>query len=136
MIRTKQHSPSQQWGPAWLHKKEFAPPPLKCPPPRPEHGAVSPNRFNHVDDYNEQCWQQLSEQDYDYLVGPRHYPAACPWCGGRLIHSEACEELRASWEPVMPYGRYKGWKISKVPDDYKAWLRRQPGLPAELAAVI
>lgn len=95
----------------------------------------APSFLDHYN-YNEQCWQQLPEQDYDYLVGPRNYPAACPWCKGRFIHSEACDELRASWEPVMPYGKFKGWKISKVPEDYKAWLRRQPGLPAELAAVL
>jgi len=27
---------------------------------------------------------------------------------------------------VMPFGKHKGWKISDVPPDYKAWLRRQP----------
>lgn len=136
MIRSKQQSPSRPWGPAWLHKKEFTAPAPKCPGHRSEHVAVTPKRFNFVDDHNEQSWQQLSEQDYEYLVGPRNYPSPCPRCGGRLVHSEACHELQASWELVMPFGKYKGRKVSELPDGYKAWLRQQPGLPAELTAAL
>lgn len=136
MNGTKQNPPSRHRGPAWLYENHFAPPAATPSRPDPKQDTTAVPSSLDFQDYNKQCWQQLSERDYAYLTGPRSYPSSCPWCGGRLIHAEACEELRASWELVMPYGKHKGRRISELPLDYLDWLRRQPGLLPELRAAI
>jgi hypothetical protein len=29
---------------------------------------------------------------------------------------------------LMPFGRYRGWLLSELPEDYLAWLRARPNL--------
>ena len=71
---------------------------------------------------NEFHWANLSDCDRDYLTGPRVYPSPCPWCGGRYRHNRLCDALRASWEPSLPFGMYKGKPLSAVPREYLEWL--------------
>jgi hypothetical protein len=76
-------------------------------------------------DENEYFWEQIADRDLVYLACFRkNVPAPCPWCGGRTTHNPRCNELRASWEVVMPFGRHKGKPLSQVPADYLDWLRR------------
>lgn len=67
-------------------------------------------------------WQHILDEDRAYLLGPRDWPQPCPWCGGRLRHNPLCVELRASWEPSLPFGKHKGKRLGDVPRDYLAWL--------------
>ena len=67
-------------------------------------------------------WPLISDQDYRYLTGPRLWPRLCPWCGGRTVHSELCRELRSSWEPLFPFGKYRGRRVSEAPVSYCRWL--------------
>lgn len=85
---------------------------------------------------NEFYWQQIRETDRRYLLGPRHYPRPCLWCGGRLVHHPRCQELKLSWEPVIPFGRYAGKKVSDVPRNYLKWLVHQLGPETELRAAL
>lgn len=71
---------------------------------------------------NEFYWANLSDRDRDYLLGPRNYPAPCPWCGGRLRHNRLCDALRASWGPLLPFGKHKGKPLPTVPRGYLEWL--------------
>jgi hypothetical protein len=71
---------------------------------------------------NEFHWRNISDSDREYLLGPRRWPKPCPWCGGRAVHSKACQELRDSWEVTIPFGKYKGVALSVVPGDYLQWL--------------
>jgi uncharacterized protein (DUF3820 family) len=36
----------------------------------------------------------------------------------------------------LKFGRYQGWNIADVPHTYLRWLKRQPGVNAELKAGI
>jgi uncharacterized protein (DUF3820 family) len=36
----------------------------------------------------------------------------------------------------LRFGRYRGWDVTDVPVAYLRWLRRQPGVDAELKAAI
>lgn len=60
---------------------------------------------------NEWYWQNIEAVDLACLIGPRHYPDPCAWCGGRLRHSKPCQDLRAEWQPTIPFGRYKGQRV-------------------------
>ena len=83
---------------------------------------ITPMFPDESDAANEFYWANISDSDHDYLTGPRNYSAPCPWCGGRYRHSRLCDELRASWEPVLPFGMHKGKPLSDVPRDYLEWL--------------
>lgn len=123
------------WGPAWLQKRRaerLTSIEQVSPPPKPP--AATSSGDSHA--YNEECWKQVTQQDYAYLNGPRSWPLPCPWCGGRLRHSQACHELTKSWEPTMPFGKHKGRPISEVPKDYLYWLITRGGLDSELQAAI
>lgn len=128
-----QRPTGQSWGPAWLHareRKESRKSPTPSPPiPRARNAE-------DVYAYNEECWSQVSQKDYEYLTGDRNWPAPCPWCAGRLLHSQACERLRRSWEPTMPFGKHKGRPVSEVPVDYLYWLVAKGGLVPELMEAI
>lgn len=78
----------------------------------------------------------LPGADWRYWIRPHDYPEPCPWCGGRLRHSDLCEELRASWEPELPFGKHKCRRVSEVPRDYFEWLARRQGIESELRDVI
>lgn len=70
---------------------------------------------------DESWWDYLREGDLRYLLGPRDWPRdRCAWCGGFLIHSENCRELRASWL-VMPWGKHKGEAMKDIESTYLAW---------------
>ncbi|TWU27569.1 putative quorum-sensing-regulated virulence factor [Bythopirellula polymerisocia] len=85
-------------------------------------GESFPRFPDESDVDNEFHWSQITDEDREYLCGPREYPPPCPSCGGRLHHHPLCEELRASWEPKMPFGKHKGKPLSQVPHDYLEWL--------------
>jgi hypothetical protein len=89
-------------------------------------------------------WDQISDEDREYLLGPpkpgpgatveeivrrrqweqdRH-PGPCFFCGGRTTHSKLCREQKDDWEPRVTFGRYKGRRVSEVPQDYLPWLYR------------
>jgi uncharacterized protein (DUF3820 family) len=88
-----------------------------------------------VDDY-EWEWSQISEADWKYLTGPRNFPPRCPWCHGHYMHSQACTELRASWEVKMPFGKHKGRSLSAVPVNYLEWLLGNRSVSGELREAI
>lgn len=71
---------------------------------------------------NEAQWQAISDADRDYLLGPRDWPGPCPWCGGRLVHRAACDELRREWMPIIPFGKYRGRRADELPADYIDWI--------------
>ena len=73
-------------------------------------------------DYNEWCWQAISDADRDYLLGPRNWPDPCPWCGGRMVHGAACNELRREWVPILPFGKHRGRRADDLPADYIDWI--------------
>jgi uncharacterized protein (DUF3820 family) len=81
-------------------------------------------------------WTQISEADWRHLTGPRNFPPRCPWCHGHYMHSEACFELRASWEPKMPFGKFKGKSLSTAPIDYLEWLLGNRSVSGELREAI
>ena len=99
--------------------------------------------------------ESVFDVDLEYLIGPRvydplnveqivrrgdweskRYPGPCPFCGGRNAHSEPCKALRLSWEPTMPWGQFRGVRVSSVPTRYIEWLATRKGLPAELREAI
>jgi hypothetical protein len=71
---------------------------------------------------NEFYWRQIEPAERQYLLRARHWPEACPWCGGRLCHSEMCNELHEHWAPRLEFGKHKGQRIKDVPTDYLQWL--------------
>ena len=71
---------------------------------------------------NEANWAAISDADREYLLGPREQPTPCPWCSGRLVHSETCRELRRQWSPVIPFGKHRGRHADEVPADYIDWI--------------
>ena len=86
---------------------------------------------------NEFYWANISDSDREYLTGPRKFPAPCPWCGGIYRHNSSCDELRASWELILPFGMHKGKPLSEVPHDYLEWLAScSAGISAELCESI
>ena len=72
-------------------------------------------------DVTEFYFSQLPAVDLAYLTGPRNYPDACPWCGGRYKHSEPCEAIRQASDPVLEFGKHKGRRVSEAPIDYLQW---------------
>lgn len=71
-------------------------------------------------DLSTDYWEHISDADREYLLGPREFPAPCPWCGGRIRHNSTC--VTWTWEPELPFGKHKGKKVSAVPLDYLRWL--------------
>lgn len=84
-------------------------------------------------------WQEITEEDREYLLGPRvddpptlrqlsrlnawqadRHPGKCFFCGGRKVHNPGCYIV--AFRAVLPFGRYKGRQISEVPKDYLRWL--------------
>ena len=89
------------------------------------------------EELNEYHWQNIPQRDVDYLTAPRNAPEPCVWCGGRLVHSEPCRELHAAWMPEMPFGKYKGQRLSAIPASYLAWVAtRSEGIDEELRIAI
>ncbi len=136
---TKQQTATSKklWGPAWLHTKSSDGPIERqrakgSPPAKPSVASTPQDPF----EYSEWCWSQLPQLDYEYLTGPRCWPSPCAWCGGRIRHSPACEELKDSWEPAMPFGKHKGKPVSEVPADYLDWMLTSQRLDAELRAAV
>ena len=76
---------------------------------------------SHLDN-RQDWWFCMSVDDFDYATASRDYPPPCPWCSGRLVHSDACKELTASWVLPMPWGKHKGKPVTKVPRDYLRWI--------------
>ena len=84
-----------------------------------------------TDDVNKWHWENITSADRDYLLGPRNWPAPCPWCGGRSVHRPACNELRREWVPIIPLGKHRGRRTDELPADYIDWiLTRQVGSEA------
>ena len=71
---------------------------------------------------NEEYWSLVRQRDRNYLLSPRDWPTPCPWCGGRLIHSSTCDDLQIAWTPVIPFGKHRGQRASKVPATYITWI--------------
>jgi len=127
---------TKAWGPAWLHQRPTAAAPLRASS-SPTATKVCPLQGSaEMASYHEQCWRQMEARDYHYATKPRPVPDACPWCGGRLVHNPLCDDLRRSWEPTMPFGKYKGRPLSQVPPDYLNWLLARGGLDAQLQEAI
>ena len=49
-----------------------------------------------------------------YGIPPTGYPPPCVWCGARLSHNPHCNDMRSTWEVRVPFGPYKGRKLSEV----------------------
>ncbi len=132
---------AQIWAPSWLSTSPKTPEtPAVVEEIEPKESATDfpavadPNGCTDAE--NEFCWSQLNDRDLVYLTAPRESPDPCPWCGGRTRHNPACDELRGSWEVVMPFGKWKGKPLSEVPDDYLHWLRNKLDLDPELRDAI
>lgn len=67
-------------------------------------------------------WRAINDADRDFLLGPRNWPAPCPWCGGRLVHRVVCDELRREWVPTIPFGKHRGRRADELPNDYIDWI--------------
>ena len=111
---------------------------LGVSPSSPKSHSREPLPTDEVNsDDNDFYWQNIDSVDFAYLTRPRHYHDPCSWCGGRLRHSKACDDLRADWEPTIPFGRYKGRRVSETPLDYLSWLTmKKIELPADLRRAI
>lgn len=133
-----------EWGPSWLdsladspvltpENPEIAEPEQLsrevCDPSELDAPAVSTLDPFAPDDFE---WGQLNDRDLAYLSAPRPSLAPCPWCSRRTGHSQACVDLRLDWEVEMPFGKWKGRKLSQVPRDYLEWLQHKHGITAEL----
>ena len=99
-------------------------------------------------------WQEISDEDQEYLLGPEvndpptvqqlaklrawqaeRHPGKCFFCGGRKIHHPDC--FIVALKSVLPFGRYKGRQISDVPKHYLIWLlENSTSLPSELRVEI
>jgi len=64
----------------------------------------------------------VRDEDAGHLLGPRDWPAPCTWCGGRLVHSQTCRELRDGWAIRFGFGKHKGQRVDRVPREYLEWL--------------
>ena len=67
---------------------------------------------------NDWYWEHIDEADRERPLQPREWPAPCAWCGGRTVHSAACDELRRGWIPIFPFGQYRGRRADNVPVGY------------------
>ncbi len=76
-------------------------------------------------DANDWYWENIDEADRERLLGPRNWPSPCAWCGGRTVHSAACDELRRGWIPVFSFGKYRGRRADTVPRQYIDWVLRK-----------
>ena len=65
-------------------------------------------------------WDSISNEDQEYLTGPRNWPEPCPWCSGRLRHNPAC--VHWTWQPRLNFGKHKGKLLPDVPAGYLTWL--------------
>lgn len=90
-----------------------------------------PQKTDHWD-----WWECLYPEDYARLTAPVEVPRPCTWCGGRNHHHPLCDELRASWEVTMPFGKHKGIPVKDIPTDYLKWLLRHSEVGGELCAEI
>jgi hypothetical protein len=80
-------------------------------------------------------WEAISDEDRDRLLSRRRTPDPCAWCGGRLRHNSRCVAL--DWEPRLPFGKFRGRRVSEVPDRYLQWFldrsrRLDPSLRREI----
>lgn len=125
------------WPPPWVDGAT-EPPPTPTPKVEPAPQIVAlPPESDTLSAYSEHCWEGISSEARDHLLGPRERPAPCPWCGGRTRHGALCVELRASWEPTLPFGKHRGKRLSDVPTDYLRWLlRNSHSLDSELRTAI
>jgi len=97
---------------------------------KPEVMAALTEQATEADSWD--WWDWLYPEDYARLASPHVAPAPCPWCGGRYRHNPLCDDLRASWEVVMPFGKHKGTPIRDVPTDYLQWLLQCGDVRGEL----
>lgn len=68
-------------------------------------------------------WDEMYGEDILYVQSsPKTYP--CFMCGGRLVHSRPCQELRDEWNK-MDFGKYKGRHVRDVPSGYFEFLIRK-----------
>ncbi len=125
------------WGPSWLAAAPAVPVeteteslPFKARDPS-EFDASDVSTFDPFapDDFE---WGQLNNRDLAYLAAPRPVAEPCPWCRRRYGHSQACVDLRLEWEVEMPFGKWKGKKLSQIPRDYLEWLQHKHGITSEL----
>jgi hypothetical protein len=103
-------------------------------------------------------WEEVTEEDREYLLGPRvddpptleqlsrlkawradRHPGKCFFCAGRKVHNPNCYIL--AFSSVLPFGRYKGRQISEVPQGYLVWLlgnssNLTPGLRVEIQRAV
>jgi len=126
------------WPPPWLTGSIPAPSVAPEPSPEPpqEPAVEAPEPVPAVDETETPDWWYLvSDDDLNYLTGPRDWPAPCPWCGGRLHHSEACRKQTESWLPTMPFGKHRGERIGTLPIDYCRFLVAKNIRPRETETV-
>ena len=106
------------------HPTMFPVVPLPVAPSGKPHGEAEPLPMfpDELEAANEHHWANLTAEDCEHLTAPHRFPEPCPWCGGRYLHNPLCDELRASWEPTLPFGKHKGKPLSAVPRDYLGWV--------------
>ena len=87
---------------------------------------------------------EVRREDFEHMFGPtrppedcryteyyqwwdrRHtwlknrHPEPCCWCGGRTRHNSTCVVFE--WDVRLPFGKWKGHRLSEVPDSYVKWL--------------
>jgi hypothetical protein len=65
-------------------------------------------------------FDQLTDADRRYLLGPRNWPTErCPRCS-RFIHSKWCLEI-VEPAPTISFGKYRGKTLDQVPESYLRW---------------
>lgn len=107
----------------WWLSLGWLSPDAKCPPPSDFQPCVS-------DEDNERNWSIIDSRDRDYLTGPRNWPKACPWCGGRLRHGPDCMALD---DAIIPNGKHAGRSVYDLPPRLLSWVIQHPARwPAEL----
>ncbi len=130
---------ADQWAPDWLAESPVtAAVEVEILEPEASQAGGIPEFESPAvaDGDNEFFWANISPRDFAYLTAPLAIIPACPWCGGRTKHTTICDELRTSFEPVVPWGKHKGKSLSQVPVDYLEWLVWREGITSELRDAI
>ena len=96
--------------------------------PCPDAFTFEPPSESWIDE-NEANWLNVRDEDIDYMIEPRRWPASrCPYCDGFLVHGDDCKALRDGWIPKLEFGKHRGRRLDQVPEDYLRWLLKSDAI--------